>query len=318
MKGTYRAIVVVVMMILTIDLAVCQIGGTPGASTRMGFGARGVGMGNAMSAVVTGDVVTYYNPALAPWTMQRQAAVTYGVLSLDRTLNFVNFTTPLRPSAGISIGIINAGVSNIDGRDADGRQTGPMKTSENEVFLGFANKFSGGITVGLNIKLLWYQLYTDVASTTVGIDAGILMPPAKNLTVSFTVRDIGSKYKWDTSTLYGQQGKTSEDKFPMLYTVGSAYILPDTIATVSAELELSNQKTFMGRFGAEVPLVPELTLRGGVDRIDLREKGNGVSPAVGFTAQKELAGWAPAVNYAYVFEPFSPKGIHLVSLSVKF
>jgi hypothetical protein len=319
MNNLHRIIAFVASLILlTCNVAICQLGGTPGAYSRMGFGARGLGMGNAMSAVVAGDIVGYYNPALGPWAGQPHVSATYGVLSLDRTLNFLSFTTPLRPSAGVTVGVINAGVSEIDGRDANGKQTGPMKTSEDLVILGFGNRFPGGITVGISLKLLYYHLYTDVSSTTAGVDAGVLMPAAKNLTISFVVRDIGSKYKWDTSPLLGQQGKTSEDAFPMLYTVGAAYILPDTLGLVSAEVELSNQKTFVGRFGLEVPLVPELTVRGGIDRIDFREKGNGIRPALGFSAQKELRGWIPAVSYAYVFEPFSPTGMHLVSVSVKF
>ena len=295
-----------------------QIGGTPGAFSRMGFGARGAGMGNAMSAVITGDLVSYYNPALLPWTEQRQVSASYGILSLDRNLNFLNFSTAIRPSAGVSIGVINSGVSEIDGRDIDGNATGPMRTSENVFFLGFGNRFPGGFAIGLNIKLLYYQLYTDVSSTTVGIDAGALVPIGNRVTVSATVKDISSKYKWDTSNLYGQQGKTSEDKFPLLYTVGAAYRLPDSLGWVAAEIELSDQKTFIGRFGLEVPLVPELTVRGGIDRIDLKENGNGIRPSLGFSAGKQLDGWTPTVNYAYVFEPFAPTGMHLVSVSVRF
>jgi hypothetical protein len=315
----YKTSALVALLVLTLTGQVfSQIGGTPGAFSRMGFGARGAGMGNAMSAVLTGDLVSYYNPALLPWANERQVSVSYGILSLDRTLNFVNFTTALRPSAGVSLGLINAGVSNIDGRDANGNQTGPLRTSENLVFLGFGNRFPGGFSLGLNIKLLYYRLYTDVSSTTVGIDAGAILPLNNSLTLSATVRDINSKYKWDTSTLYAQEGKTSEDAFPMLYTVGAAYILPDTLGLVSAEIELSDQKTFIGRFGVEVPLVPEVSVRGGIDRIDLKEKGNGIKPSLGFSASKELQGWTPSVNYAYVFEPFSPQGMHLVSVSVRF
>jgi hypothetical protein len=316
---TYRATAACALLVLiTTGPVLSQIGGTAGAFSRMGFGARGVGMGNAMSAVTTGELVSYYNPALLPWTTQRQVSASYGILSLDRTLNFLNFSSALRPSAGISLGVINAGVSNIDGRDGDGNPTGPLKTSENIFFLGFANRFPGGLSLGINIKLLYYQLYTDVSSTTVGLDVGALLPVSNSLTVSATVRDINSKYKWDTSTLYAQQGRTSEDAFPMLYTVGAAYILPDTIGLISAELELSNQKSVIGRFGIEVPLVPELSIRGGIDRIDLKENGNGIRPSFGFSATKDLQGWTPAVNYAYVIEPFSPKGMHLVSVSVKF
>ena len=36
----------------------------PGAFSRFGFGARGMGMGNAMSSVTEGNIVSYYNPAL--------------------------------------------------------------------------------------------------------------------------------------------------------------------------------------------------------------------------------------------------------------
>lgn len=295
-----------------------QLAGTPGAFSRMGFGARGAGMGNAMSAVITGDLVSYYNPASIPWTNQRQLSAAYGILSLDRTLNFVNFSTSLRPSAGVSVGIVNAGVSKIDGRDIDGRQTGMLRTSEDMVFLGFGNRFPSGFALGINVKLLYYHLYTDVSTTTVGLDAGALVPVGNSLTLSATVRDINSKYKWDTSTLLGQEGKTSEDKFPMLYTVGAAYVLPDTLALLAAEVELSNQKSMIARFGIEVPLVKEITVRGGIDRIDLKDKGNGIRPSLGFSAEKNLDGWTPAVNYAYVLEPFSPKGMHLVSVSVKF
>lgn len=319
MNRTYRGVLSLSLLILAaIAPAFGQVAGSPGAFSRMGFGARGAGMGNAMSAVITGDLVSYYNPALIPWTEQRQLSASYGILSLDRTLNFVNFTTALRPSAGLSLGVINSGVTNIDGRDADGIQTGMLRTSENLVFLGFGNRFPGGFALGINIKFLYYHLYTDVSSMTVGIDAGALVPVGNNLTLSATVRDISSKYKWDTSTLYGQQGKTSEDAFPMLYTLGAAYTLPDTLALFAAEIELSNQKTVIGRFGIEVPLVPEIAVRGGIDRIDVKDKGNGIRPSFGFTASKQLSGWAPAVNYAYVIEPFAPKGMHLVSVSVKF
>jgi hypothetical protein len=61
-----------------------QIGGEPGAFSRLGFGARGMAMGNAMAAVTGGDVVAYYNPALLPSVDYRHASASFGILSLDR------------------------------------------------------------------------------------------------------------------------------------------------------------------------------------------------------------------------------------------
>ena len=298
--------------------AVAQIGGEPGAFSRLGFGARGMAMGNAMSAVATGDVVSYYNPALAPAATYRTATASFGILSLDRSLNFVSFTLPLRPKAGISIGLINAGVSNIDGRDSDGKQTGALRTSENQVFLGFGVRASEDLQLGIGLKLLYYHLYTDIASTTVGIDAGALYRAGNGVTLALTLRDINSRYKWDTSTLFGQSGQTTEDKFPMLVTAAASYMLPDSIGLIAVEIERSSSSTLIARAGAEVPLVPEFTIRAGIDRVDLDERGNGVRPSFGFTARTTIGSWTPAVHYALVLEPFSPSPLHMISLAVAF
>ena len=295
-----------------------QLGGTPGAFSRMGFGARGIGMGNAMTAVTTGDIVGYYNPALLSWSEYRHASASFGVLSLDRRLNFLSYSQPLEPNAGISAGIIKAGVSNIDGRDADGEPTGPLKTSENEIFLSFSNRFKGGFSLGITIKFLYYQLYTDVTSSTVGIDVGLLVPIGNAVTLGATARDLNSKYRWDTSTLYGQKGSSKTWDFPQLFTIGAAYKLPDSVGIIAVDLEVTDRKTIAARFGVEIPLIPEVSVRAGMDRIDLKEKGNGVKPSFGFSARTSIDSWTPAVTYAFVVEPFSPTPTHIISLSVIF
>jgi len=295
-----------------------QIAGQPGAFSRMGFGARGMAMGNAMTAVTTGDVVAYYNPALIPGAAYRFASASFGILSLDRRLNFLNYSGALPPNAGLSVGLINGGVSEIDGRDGDGEPTGSLRTSENQMFLGFGVRFPIGLSIGVNLKLYYYQLYTDVSSTTVGVDFGALYRFDDNLTAALTVKDINSRYKWDTRPVFGQSGLTSEEAFPLLYTVGVAYRLPDSIATLSAEVEYSSTQTITGRAGVEVPVVPEFTVRAGIDRIDLRESGNGIRPSIGFTVRTGLGGFTPALHYAFVHEPFAPTSMHMISLSMAF
>lgn len=98
-----------------------------GSFSRMGFGARGMGMGNAMAAVIDGNLVSYYNPALSAFQNDNYFQTSYSFLSLDRALNFLNFTKKFefgkskkKRTAGISIGIINAGVSGIKGTDNQG------------------------------------------------------------------------------------------------------------------------------------------------------------------------------------------------------
>jgi len=315
---TRRLSGILILNITILTLAHAQIGGKAGAYSRLGFGARGIGMGNALTAVTTGDVVGYYNPAILPSAEYRNITASFGILTLDRTLNFLSFSAPLEPTAGISAGIINSGVSDIDGRDSDGEPTGPLRTSENQIFLSFANRFNAGFSVGITLKLLHYHLFTDVNSLTVGIDLGVLVPIGNSVTLGAAVRDINSDYKWDTSDLFGDNGNATIDEFPRLYTFGVAYKLPNGLGLVAMDVEASNQKTLNIQTGVEIPLIPEITVRGGTGRIDLKEKGNGVKPTFGFTVRRSFEDWTPAVSYAYVVEPFSSSGMHIISLSVIF
>ena len=314
----HRMRLLILLAAIITSTSVAQIGGAPGAYSRMGFGARGMGMGNALTAVVSGDIIGYYNPAVIPLAEHRNASGSFGLLSLDRSLNFIGFTQTLPPDAGISAGFINAGVSNIDGRDADGEQMGTLKTSEDQVFLGFGLKFRSGFSFGLTLKILYYHLYTDLTSLTAGLDFGVLYRVDDAFTLGVTVKDVNSKYKWDSTPLYAEQGTSLQDNFPLRVALGAAYMLPDSIGLVSADVEFSNVRTSVLRVGAEIPLIREVTLRAGVDRIDLKEKGSGVSPAFGFTITRGLEGWTPSITYVYVVEPFAPSGMHMISLGVIF
>lgn len=311
-------IATMVVLLACLATGTAQIGGKPGAYSRMGFGARGMGMGNATTALTTGDLVAYENPALLPWAEYRFASASFGILSLDRSLNFLAFTMPVKPAAGISLGIISSGVSGIDGRDNDGLPTGELKTSENQAFLAFGIRTKLGLSLGVTVKVLYYHLYTDMTSLTAGVDLGAYYPVTEDLAVAATVRDINSKYKWDSSILFGQQGSTTGDLFPTRVTIGASYRLPDSIGAVAAECEFSNARTVFGRAGLEIPVMEAVTLRAGVDRIDLKEQGNGVRPAAGFTVRRPFDTWTPSIHYTYLLEPFSPGGIHMISASVRF
>jgi hypothetical protein len=313
-----RSTACILTVLLVSSVSSAQIGGAPGAYGRMGFGSRGMGMGNAMTAVVSGEVSGYYNPAVIPLAEYRYVSGSFGILSVDRSLNFIGFTQVLPPDAGVSAGLINAGVGNIDGRDADGEQTGMMKTSEDQLFLGFGLKFYSGFSMGITLKILYYHLYTDMTSVTAGLDFGVMYRVDNALSFGLTVKDVNSRYKWDSSPLYLDQGTTSEDPFPLRIAGGVAYVLPDSLALVSADVEFSNVKTRTLRVGAEIPVIREVVLRAGVDRIDLKEKGTGTSPSFGFTIARGLHGWTPSITYVYVLEPFAPAGMHMISLGVIF
>ena len=301
-----------------------------GAFSRMGFGARGIGMGNAMISVVSGNLVSYYNPAVSTFQEDNYFQTSYSFLSFDRTLNFLNFTKKLaigkrkKRIAGISLGIINAGVSGIDGRDIQGEKTGDLSTSENQFFISFSNRFSEKFSIGVGIKFYYFKLYEQISSTALGIDLGAVYLLNKNISLAATITDINSKYKWDTSKLYGLEGNSTKYNFPLLFRIGGSYKFDNIALLVSAEVEHSNAQTDFIRFGAEYNVFEHLFLRGGVDRLSISNYDIPARPSLGFSYLKKLNSFNIGINYAFVmdlypvYESYSAYDSHIIGLEIIF
>lgn len=302
-------------MVCLTSISFCQLAGTPGTFARMGFGARGMGMGNAMTAVKIGDNSGYYNPAVVALLNANSASISYGILSLDRTLNSIYYSQPIDTNAGIALGILNAGVSNIDGRDNDGAKTKTYSVSENQFSLSFALRIRK-LTVGLSTKVYYYSLFEKLSSTAVGFDVGLVYPLTSKLTIAVVAKDLNAKYRWETSDLYGQYGNSTIDKFPTRNTAGISYKFDDFGGLFSAEIEESNKSTTIYRTGAEISPIDEVTLRAGIDGWG-SQKPDQIHPTFGFTIRTGYSNWKPSLNYAYILEPYGYFAIHVISLSIK-
>jgi len=301
----------------------------PGAFSRIGFGARGTGMGNAISAVTSGELVSYYNPAISVFQKGNSVQVAYSFLSLDRSLNFLNYTRrfKLRPKnheadstryAGISVGIINAGVSNIDGRDGSGNKIGDFSTSENQFFIGFANRFSEKLSIGVGVKFYYYKLYEQISANGLGIDFGVVYALNPNLTVALVVSDINAKYKWNTTSVYGEKGNTTINKFPLSKKIGVAYRFLDNKILAAVEFENLNSELNYVKFGVEYNLFQNLFLRGGIDKMNISNFDLPARPSFGFSYFYSYGKLMFGINYAFLIEPYSPYDKHIVGLNFNF
>lgn len=292
-----------------------QSAGTPGAFTRMGFGGRGMGMGNAMTAVRTGDLSGFYNPSVLLYQRQRIASLSYTALSLDRSHNALFVTLPLDTNAVVSIAGLNAGVSDIDGRDIDGFHTEEYSTSENMASLSFALRIRS-LVIGLSAKIFHHSLFKDVTSTTLGIDAGITYVLGEEWTVAAAFRDINSKYKWETSKIYGTAGNSTTQDFPVRSIVGLSYALPDRRGVVAVEYERTVGSQQIVRFGAEIALHEAVTVRAGLDDWDLDDAAQ-AHPSFGLTLRPDFdSAWRPSLTYAYLIEPYGLFAAHVITLTV--
>ncbi|MFA7228631.1 MAG: hypothetical protein WC061_06300 [Melioribacteraceae bacterium] len=323
---------IIISSVISAQAAVSDISSMPGSFSRMGFGARGIGMGNAMSAVIDGSLVSYYNPALAPFQKGNSFQTSYSILSLDRSLNFLNYTRRFelgkktdpdgtvkpRSVAGISAGIINAGVSKIDARDNQGNKSGEISTSENQFFVAVANRFSEKLSIGIAFKFFYYKLYESITSTGLGFDLGALYLLDENMTLSLMISDINSKYEWDTGKLFGASGNISKDQFPLIKKIGLSYKFNNPGIIAAIEFENSNGGTNFLRAGGEYNVHENFFLRAGIDKVNLSNSDFPARPSMGFSYFYPINSISIGINYAFVLEPYSPGDQHIIGVNITF
>lgn len=333
MMKKYFAMFILVSSIVFAQPQYSPTSGTSGGFSRMGFGARGNAMGNSISAVKEGNVYSYYNPALVVFQNDNSLTASYSFLSLDRRLNFLSYARRFefysakdsanpnrkpRSTAGISAGLINAGVGKIGEYDNQGFKNGEFSTSENQFFLAFANKFSEKVSIGIGVKFYYYKLYEDITSTGLGFDLGMLYSFSERLTASFVLHDLNSKYKWDTSPIYGNEGTSTINSFPLSKKIGLSYKFTEEKILISGEFLFNNFSKKMLRFGVEYFPIENLCARGGIDNIDINNADEPLRPALGFSYVHNLFDYLIAIEYAFIVENYSPSDRHIVGINFKF
>ncbi len=237
--------------------------GYAGAFLRMGLGARSLAMGNSGVADSENGFAAYYNPAGLSYLKDRHLSLTYYFLSLDRQLHYVGLALPLKPSAGISVAWMHAGVTDIQGRTSTGLPDETYETGENVIFLSFSNAFHRRISVGLNFKILNHSLL-GLTGSGLGFDLGILLKPFERVTLGILFKDMGASYTWNTHDLFGEQGGNYTEVFPQILKIGLAY-RHDQGFCFSGDFEISDRQDYRAHFGGEYLVGDILYLRMGID-----------------------------------------------------
>jgi len=319
-----------------------QLGSYAGAFSRMGFGARGISMSNAMVSDIFGDINGIYNPSLASFQENGIVNLGYTFLSLDRKLNFVGFTRKFKlpkqqdGGAGITLAWINAGVNDIDGRDNDTKQIGMFSTFENEFYLGTSFLLSEKFSAGIGFKLYYAKLFSDITATSFAIDLGAVYKANDKLAIGLAIRDLGAKYEWQTSSLYGSLGNTTKDKFPRIADLGATYLLPKNLGLVTLALQQyfnpesepdtngvvpDHKNNSVIRFGVEINVISQVKFRAGLDRIDFSADdftGN-LKPSFGIGLNKNISKTINlGLDYSFQIEPYTHDPIQNIGVAFKF
>ena len=323
-----------------------QSGGSSGAYTRMGFGPRGMAMGDAMASVTNQGIYAHYNPALAASASGNQIDLSTAAMQFDRSLNALNATFTLPPNAGLNIGLINANVRDIDGRTQSGYHTDYMSTHEFQVFAAFGLKISDQVHLGVGIKGYLANFHESVSNATgAGFDIGMLIKPVQNVQIGVTAQDLLAAYRWDTSDLYGSQNaRNRTDNFPTRFKIAGSWLSPDGRLVISTEFEMRRLKSeilnntpstafnppqnrrlietattsaSLGRVGASWLAHERITVRGGWQVGDFDIVAESHKPTAGFSVHLPFDKLEPSVDYAFVREPTGIANMHVLALRLK-
>jgi hypothetical protein len=250
-------------------------GGSAGSFLRMGLGARALGLGGGLTALADDGSVSYYNPAGLVYLEERWVTASLSVMPLDRRMTYVGYAQsfgkqgPGLPRVGFSVGWMSAGVSRIDARDFSGQPTGSLSFEENCFFFSFSLSPYEPVALGFSGKLLYSRFpgITDtgeaLSAVGFGFDIGIMARPHPMFSLGVAVRDLRSRYTWDTQKLW-ERGTQKADHFPVTVQAGAAARLWKGRITLGADVEKVNYRPVYFGAGVELSPVSGLRVRGGI------------------------------------------------------
>ena len=246
-----------------ISLHAADYAGYSGSFLRMGTSARSMAMGSGFTAEIDNGFSGYHNPANVAFLNKRQASFSYHSLALDRKFIASSIAAHLPPTAGVGVAWVSAGVDGIDGRTSAGEATKTLLTSEDAIYMSFAQRMQPWISVGINVKILYNQLpmnESDLTGKGTGFDIGILIKRGKKMTIGLMIQDLNSYYQWNTSSVFEEEARNYRDIFPSIFRAGISYKKRKLYFTGDAGIILSdiNFKKFTATYLGQ-------SIRGGVE-----------------------------------------------------
>jgi len=239
-----------------------------GTFLRMGTSARSLAMGSGFTAEIDQGFSAYHNPASVAFLNKRQLAFSHHGLNLDRRLMMSSISTGIPPTAGLGVAWVSSGVDNIQGRSTSGYKTQILSTSEDAIFISFAQRITPWLALGINVKILNHQLpmnESELAGKGTGFDIGFMVLPEEKLRFAFMIQDLNTNYQWNTGQVFEGEGRIYKESFPTMYRLGTTFTF-QRIYFVGDIGVVANQDDILGmtmRFGGEYHLSENYFIRGG-------------------------------------------------------
>ena len=180
------------------------------------------------------------------------------------------------------------------------------------------------VSIGLSGKLLYHRmpdLKDDGGALTAigfGFDIGVIVKPMEHLRLGLTLKDLRSRYTWDTQELY-ERGTQTTDRFPVRFGAGVAGWLFSERLMLFGDVEQARIHKKVDDVKGYLPLSYTFgTQFSWIDRAFLRCGLRDWKLSFGLGYRHALSGRFIQLDYAYAPDPVAPRGVHVISWSFIF
>lgn len=268
-------------------------GGQAGAFTRIGVGARAMGMGRAFTAIADDASSAYWNPAGLGNLSMTEIMGNISILSMERRYNYAAVAFPLRLMGTISVSWINLSVGEIESRNEWNVIGESFSNSENAYYLSWGLPITRLVSIGLGAKYITHNLASN-HSTGYGFDAGILFKPFEGIRLGATVHDISTEVKWDTDS-------GIKETFPLVTRIGGAFSPMRYPITIGIDFEQIQNQKYSYHAGVEANLIYGTGLRVGLDNGKFAVGGTLSVPWGENAFQTDLSLGQDPIDQSYVY-----------------
>ena len=306
--------ILLILIILCLPaLAETGDGGYAGPFLRLGFGARALGMGGAFVAVADDATGGFFNPAGLVQVTKRSFGASYRKMTLDRRLGYAVYNQPIRDEATIALAWINAGVSDVMGRDADGSPTEEISNYQNAVQMFLGRKIIEKFSAGLTIRYIQFNL-ANINSYGIGFGLSAMGMPTPELRLGAALENLGMKYSWTSGDYWTRRdpdimGSSVEEEFPFNVRLGASYLLWENRILLSTEMEKNSEQKEKIHLGVEGWALENVAGRIGYDR---------GSFTFGLGLRQDIQSATLGFDYAFVSSRVEDDADHLISLQLEF
>ncbi|OGF50225.1 MAG: hypothetical protein A2231_01740 [Candidatus Firestonebacteria bacterium RIFOXYA2_FULL_40_8] len=237
-------------------------GGLPGEYLNsFSVSARAFGMGKAFTGVADDVYAPYWNPAGIIFITNSEAGFTLVKLA-ETNYSFIGCILPVDLNTSVAFSRFGFDSPLAEKTSALGESLGYYQEKQSSYFISYAAKVSDLLSYGINLKVVFQEI--DVYSAFgLGLDAGAVISPVKNMKVGAVVQNIlpaSLKLKEET------------DRYPVNFKTGISYLFSDIDLLASADLSVIDILSFYNTvlrwgFGVEYHLKywQDIYLRAGID-----------------------------------------------------